>query len=90
MEPKISHQCNPKLDYSSCSGELKEQKTHPFPLSGRGVSVLASPGQVLAGGWGMSPVKVKEKCAFPASMLKIIPGGAAATEPQEGQNHVLL
>ena len=35
---------------------------------------------------GGSPVNVQEKGAFPASLLKISPGRAAATEQQEGQN----
>lgn len=50
LEPHISHQCNPRLDCNSCSDELKEQKTHAFPLSETGVSVPDSPGRVLAGG----------------------------------------
>lgn len=60
-----SHQGSPRLDGNSCSGELEEQKAHPFPVSGRGFFRNSLPRESLGWGLGVSPVKVREKCAFP-------------------------
>ena len=43
----------------------RNRKHTRFPFLGGGVSETASLGGVLAGGVGVSPVKVREKCAFP-------------------------
>lgn len=83
-----SHQGSPRKRWQLLfTGELEEQKAHPFPFSGRGFPETASPGRY-AGGWGV-PGESPGEMRLPTS-TKNNPRPQCQRTKQEGWNQVLL